>query len=117
MIRVRVSSALVLAVLAVLSALAVGDVRSVRSALAGGDAVYAASPARASWNAGTQLGGLAETVLGTGDDVQLRDALRRYVEAASLHLRLDNAVDVESARARAQDALERPSRDHDPRRA
>ena len=117
MIRVRVSSALVLAVLAVLSALAAGDVRSVHSALAGGDAVYAASPSRASWTAPAHVGGTAEALLGTHDEVRLREALQQYVDAASLHLRLDNAVDVESARARAQDALDRLSRDRDPRRA
>jgi hypothetical protein len=113
----RVSLALALAVLAVLAALAAGDVRSARSALAGGDALYAASASRASWTAGTHLGGLAEALLGTRDDVQLREALQQYVKAASLHLRLDNAVEVESTRARAQDALERLSRNHDPRRA
>jgi tetratricopeptide (TPR) repeat protein len=113
----RFTLALVLAALAALSALAGADVRSARSALAGGDAVYAASPSRASWTAPAHLGGMAEALLGTHDDVQLREALQQYVDAASLHLRLDNAVDVESARARAQDALERLSRDHDPRRA
>jgi hypothetical protein len=113
----RLTLALVLAVLAALSALAAGDVRSARSALAGGDAVYAASPSRASWAAPAHLGGVAEVLLGTHDEVRLREALQQYVDAASLHLRLDNAVDVESARARAQDALEGLSRDHDPRRA
>jgi len=50
------------------------------------------------------------------DDVEFRKALQLYVDAAKLHLRLDNAVDVESARASAQDALERASRVGDPRR-
>ena len=48
-------------------------------------------------------------------DVQLRQALQLYVNAAKLHLRLDNALDVESARAHAQDALENVSRASDPR--
>jgi hypothetical protein len=104
----RLTLALVLAVLAALTALAAADVRSARSALAGGDAVYAASASRASWTAPAHLRGFAEALLGTHNDVRLREAL---------HLRLDNAVDVESARARAQDALERLSRDHNPRRA
>jgi hypothetical protein len=93
----RFTLALVLAALAALSALAGADVRSARSALASGDAVYAASPSRASWTAPAHLGGMAEALLGTHDDVQLREALQQYVDAASLHLRLDNAVDVESA--------------------
>jgi hypothetical protein len=116
-IPLRLTLALVLAVLAALTALAAADVRSARSALAGGDAVYAASASRASWTAPAHLRGFAEALLGTHNDVRLREALQQYVDAASLHLRLDNAVDVESARARAQDALERLSRDHDPRRA
>ena len=117
MTPLRVSSALVLAVLAALVALAADDVRSTGSALAGGDALYAASPPRASWTAGTDIGGLAEALLGAHDDVQLREALQQYVGAARLRLRLDNAVDVESALAGAQDALEPLSRDHDPGRA
>lgn len=104
-----------LAALAVLVALASADVGSVRSALAGGDAVYAAAPAQASWTGGTSLGGLAQALLGTRDDVLLRQGLRQYVLAARLHLRLDNAVEVETARARAQDALELVSRDRDSR--
>jgi hypothetical protein len=36
------------------------------------------------------------------------------VNASKLHLRLDNATDVETARGRAQDVLERVARAHDP---
>ncbi len=99
-----------LAVLAVLAALAASDVRAWRSALGAGDAVYVASPSRAAWTPHARIGGLSETLLGARDDVQLRQALQLYVDAAKLHLRLDNAVGVESARARAQDALEQVSR-------
>lgn len=113
----RTALALALAALAVLAALAAADVRSARSALAGGDAVYAATPSRATWTADTHLGDLAEAMLGMRDDIQLRKALQQYVDASSLHLRLDNAVNVESARAGAQDALEQVSREGDPRRA
>jgi hypothetical protein len=116
MTPLRVALAAVLAVLAVLAALAAGDVRSWRSALAGGDAAYAATPARASWTAHTRLDGVAEGLLGVQDDIAFRKALQLYVNAAKLHLRLDNAVDVESARARAQDALEQIARGGDPRR-
>jgi len=116
MTALRVSIAAVLASLAVLAALAAGDVRTWRSALAGGDAVYVASPSRASWSPHVRLGGVSEALLGVRDDVRLRNALQLYVEASKLHLRLDNAVDVESARARAQDALEQVSHTNDPRR-
>jgi hypothetical protein len=112
----RVSLAAVFAVLAVLAALLAGDVRAWHSALAAGDAAYAATPSRASWTARPRLDGISEALLGVRDDVQLRNALQRYVDASKLHLRLDNALAVESARARAQDALEQVSRARDPRR-
>jgi hypothetical protein len=116
MTPVRVSLAGVFAVLAVLAAFLAGDVRAWHSALAAGDAVYVASPSRASWAAHARLGGISEALLGISDDVQLRNALQRYVDASKLHLRLDNALAVESARAGAQDVLEQVSHAHDPRR-
>jgi hypothetical protein len=112
----RLSLAVVLVVLAVVAALLAGDIRAWRSSLTAGDAAYAATPSRASWTADARLGGVAEALLGVRDDVQLRDALQRYIDASKLHLRLDNALSVESARARAQDALEQVSHANDPRR-
>jgi len=116
MTPVRVALAAMFVALAVLAALLAGDVRAWRSALAAGDAAYAATPSRASWNAHAQLGGLSEALLGIRDDVRLRNALQLYVGASKLHLRLDNALEVESARARAQDALDQVSRTHNPPR-
>jgi hypothetical protein len=116
MTRVRVWLAAVFVALAVLAVLLAGDVRAWRSSLAAGDAAYAATPSRASWAPEARLGGVSEALLGVRDDVQLRDALQQYVDASKLHLRLDNAVAVESARARAQDALEQVSHARDPRR-
>jgi hypothetical protein len=116
MTPVRVSLAVAFVALAVLVALLAGDVRAWRSSLAAGDAAYAATPSRASWTPDTRLGGVAEGLLDVRDDVQLRDALQRYIDASKLHLRLDNALSVESARARAQDALEQISHANDLRR-
>jgi hypothetical protein len=79
--------------------------------------VYAATPSRPSWVGGTVFGGAAGSLLATGDEVEFRRALQQYVNASKLHLRLDNAVDVESARGRAQDALARAARSRDPRPA
>ena len=110
MSTLRVAFAAALVALAVLSALAAADVRAWRSALASGDAVYVVSPARATWTPDARLGGVSEALLGVREDVRLRTALQAYVDAAKLHLRLDNAVDVESARGGAQDALEQVSR-------
>jgi hypothetical protein len=110
MTPLRVALVALFAAIALLLALTAGDVRGWHSALAGGDAVYAATPSRASWTPHVRLGGVAESLLGVRNDVQLRKALQLYVDAAKLHLRLDNALGVESARARAQDALEQVSR-------
>ena len=113
---IRVSLAAVFVVLAVLVALLAGDVRSWRSSIAAGDAAYAVTPSRASWTPDARLGSVSEGLLGVRDDVQLRDALQQYIDASKLHLRLDNALTVESARARAQDALEQVSHARDPHR-
>ena len=116
MIPVRVALVGVLVAFAVLAALLAGDVRAWHTAIADGDATYGASPSRASWTADAQLGGVSEALLGVRDDVQLRNALQLYVNASKLHLRLDNALGVESERARAQDAVEQASHASDPRR-
>ena len=77
------------------------------SALAGGDAVYVATPARATWTPHDPARRRGRAICSASATTsQLRQALQLYVDAAKLHLRLDNALDVESARAQAQDALE-----------
>ena len=106
-----------LVVAAVVVALLAADVRSWPSALASGDSVYAATPGRASWTPSTRLGGLAEQLLGTRDDVAQRRALQLYSVAGALPQRLDNALEVQTARAQAQDALATAARDPDPQRA
>lgn len=107
---IRIVLAALLAAGAVVAVLLANDVRTVDSALRDGDVVYAATPSRASWSVSTTIGGAAESLLGAGDDVAFRRALQQYVDASKLRLRLDNAVDVESARGRAQDSLERLAR-------
>jgi hypothetical protein len=116
MTSVRVSLAALFVALAVLAALLAGDVRAWRSSIAAGDAAYAVTPSRASWTADARLGSASETLLGIREDVQLRDALQQYIDASKLRLRLDNALTVESARARAQDALEQVSHARGPQR-
>ena len=114
---VRIVLAAVLAAAAVCAALLAGDVRATRDALRNGDVVYAATPSRASWTAETTFGGAAGSLLGDQDDIDFREALQHYVNASKLQLRLDNAVDVEGARGRAQDILEQAARTGDPQRA
>ncbi|HEY5057563.1 MAG TPA: hypothetical protein VII51_00985 [Gaiellaceae bacterium] len=106
-----------LVAVAVLVALLAADVRSWRDGLAGGDAVFAVAPARASWAPATKLGGVAEDLLGIRGDVTLRSALQLYVESTEQRQRLDNALDVQTSRARAQDALAGAALDADASRA
>lgn len=114
---IRVAVAGVLVAGAACAILLGRDVRATGAALRNGDVVYAATPSRASWNADTVFGGAAGSLLGTGDDVALRRALQQYVNASKLHLRLDNAADVEGARGRAQDVLASVARSADAHRA
>jgi hypothetical protein len=113
----RLISATLLVALAVLAILLAADVRSSRSALASGDALYAQSPNRASWRARTRLGKVAADLLGTRDDLATRRALQLYAIAAATHLRLDNATAVQTARAAAQDALTKMATSGDATRA
>jgi hypothetical protein len=114
---IRIALAALLAAAAVCAALLAGDVRATRDALRNGDIVYAATPSRASWTTDTTFGGAASSLLGNEDDIDFRRALQHYVDASKLQLRLDNAVDVEGVRARAQDILEQAARTDDPPRA
>jgi len=114
---VRIAVAAVLAAAAACAVLLANDVRSARDALRNGDVVYAATPSRATWSAETTFGGAAASLLGNTDDIEFREALQHYVNASKLRLRLDNAVDVEGARGRAQDVLEHAARTDDPKRA
>ena len=107
----RLMLAAALAVAAVFAGLLAADVYGWRTALTRGDVLYSATPSRATWDANARLGSVAESLLGVRDDVRFRQALQQYVNAAKLHRRLDNAVDVESARGGAQDALEPFGRD------
>ena len=113
----RLALAGLLVALAVLVALVAADVRSWPAALEGGDVVYVATPGRATWTPPTRIGGLAETLLGAHDEVALRHALQLYSVSSGLHQRLDNALDVQTARAQAQNALATAARDPDPQRA
>ena len=116
-VTARLVAAAALAALAVVAILLAADVRSWEAALSGGDVVYAEAPTRATWSPDTNLGGIAGRLLGTADDVAARRALRVYRNAAATHARLDNATAVQTARARAQDALLQAAAGGDPERA
>ena len=111
---IRLALAGLLVAAAVIVALLAADVRAWPAALNGGDAVYAATPGRATWTPSTRLGGLADGLLGVQDDVAGRRALQLYSLSIGLHQRLDNALDVQTARAQALNALASAARDPDP---
>ena len=112
-----VAVAAVLAGLAVLAALLAADVRSWPPALASGDSLFAASGSGATWKPPTRLGGLAQDLLAVEGDLQLRRALQLYRESGAVPQRLDNALEVQTARAAAQDALAAAARDSRPQDA
>ena len=91
----RLLAAAALIALAVLALLLAADVRSWRGR----------RPRTETPRPRTYLGGVAGSLLGTGDDVTFRRALQLYEVAAATHLRLDNATQVQTTRAAAQDAL------------
>lgn len=97
MTALRMVSAAALAGVAVLASLLAADVDAWPKALAHGHAPS------------TQLGGAAESVLGTGDDLSYLRALRLYRAAAALPIRLDNAIERQTRSAQAETALEGPA--------
>ena len=113
----KLLAAVALVVAAVLAALLAADVRSWPQAISSGDAVYAAAPANATWRPPTHVGNVSRSVLGVTPDVTYRRALRSFRLSAGRQLRIDNALDVSTARGQAQDALGRVARDPNAHRA
>jgi hypothetical protein len=113
----RLGSAIALAVVAALAALLAADVRSRRTAIVQGDAVYSVTPARASWSPPTRLGGLTEIMLGTGDEIAFRRALQLYRASTAVPQSLDTAVEVQTLRSEAEKALAGPAASSDAARA
>ena len=109
----RVTATAAFAVLAVLAALLAADVRAWPAAIERGDALYALDPASAQWSVQTRLGGLAGTVLGTGDDLAARRALRLFDQTIAVQQTLPYEEEVETARARAVNALAAPANSSD----
>jgi hypothetical protein len=101
----KIACAAVLAAVAVLAALLAGDVRSVPTAVTQGDATYGVTPHRATWTPSTRLGGTATSLLGVGDDLAFRRALRLYRIVQSTPNRLDTAVELQTLRSQAETAL------------
>ncbi len=114
----RVALVVLLVVLAALAALLAADVRAWPAALRSGDVRYAASPAAARWHASTVLpSGLAGRLLGAGDDVAARRAIRRFRLTYGVRGSLDAQLQTQGARAQAELALADLARSRDPLRA
>jgi hypothetical protein len=94
----RFLPAVVLVVLAVLVALLAADVRGWQRTFATAGSDPAVPPVRIPWN-------LAGRLLGVGDDVRARRAIRQFEQTVSASARLDNALGVTGARARAETEL------------
>ena len=106
--------AALLVVLAALAALLSADVRAWPDAFRSGDARYAASPAAARWHASAVLPGVADGLLGVGDDVAARRAIRLFRLTYRVHGTLDTQLGRQGARAQAELALADVARSRDP---
>lgn len=112
----RIALAALLVVLAVIAALLAADVRAWPAALRAGDTRYAASAATAHWHASTVLpSGVTRGLLGAGDDVSARRAIRLFRVAHAAHGSLDQELQTQGARAQAELALSDLVRSSDPR--
>jgi hypothetical protein len=92
--------------LAIVAALLAGDVRAWHRTLTTSSALVTVSPRTATWNPSTNVPfGAAEALLGVSDDVEVQRGVAKYLYAASIPIRLDNANFVAGVRTRAEDAL------------
>jgi hypothetical protein len=107
----RFLPAIVLVVLAVLVALLAADVRGWQRTFASDDVRTSSS-----WDASPRIPwDLAGRLLGVGDDLQARRAIRVFEQTVSTHARLDNALGVTAARASAETELAAVARGSGPR--
>jgi hypothetical protein len=113
----RFGAVAVLVVVAIVASLLAADVRAWPVSLERGDAAYAIAPRQARWSPATHLGDFAENLLGVSDDVAARVALRRYSQVAGLHQHLNDALEVQTEREAAINALAGPASAADPRLA
>jgi hypothetical protein len=111
----RLVPACLLLVLAFGTALLAGDVRSWQKALRRGDAMYAAAPERARWEAPARVPfGLAQSALGVSDDVAVREAFQEYRVAARANGHFEVTPAQAAALRHAQVALVPAARSSDP---
>lgn len=106
MSRTRLAAVVVLVVLAAIAAAAAHDTLSWHAALDRGDKRLRSSPGAARWQASTLLpGDPAKPLLGVGDDLALRRAVRAFLVADVLKRGFDNGVTQTRGRAGAEIVL------------
>jgi hypothetical protein len=109
----RFVPAVILLALAVAVALLAADVRSWQRTFATDDLRTSGT-----WNASPRIpGDLAGRLLGVGDDLRARRAIRLFTKTVSVPVRLDDTQAVTGARARAELALAAVARGQGPRAA
>jgi hypothetical protein len=102
----RVALAVVLLVLAVVAVLLAADLRSWRSTVARGDAVYAQQPSAANWHAPTVLpADPALDLLDLKSQLALRRAERRFVAVAAEGNGFDNGYSESAQRGALEQTL------------
>jgi len=108
------AAAVVLVVLAGVTALLASDVRTWDRTLRSDDALLAVSPRAATWQPSTQVPfSLAERVLGVSGDVAARRAIALFRESVSVKPLLENGLVTAAARSRTEDALAEVARSGD----
>lgn len=116
--RLRLASAVVLLALSAFAALLAADLRSWRSAVGRGDALFAQRPAAARWSTSTLLPfDPALHALALGDQLALRRAARRFVAVAAEGNGLDNGFSESAQRGALENALTSLARTPDRARA
>jgi hypothetical protein len=114
--RGRIAFAALLVVLAAFAALLAADVRAWPDALRAGDARYEVRPSSARWHASTALpSGVTGRLLGVGDDLAARRAIRLFRLTYGAHGSLDTQLETQGVRAQAELALSNLARSRDRR--
>ncbi len=103
---VRIVGAVVLLVLAVVAALLAADVRGWQRAIRTGDLRFSQNPGYAQWTASPTLpGDPARKLLGIGDQIVFRNAVRTFVTVAAAGQGFDNGYSESRERAAAEAVL------------
>jgi hypothetical protein len=103
---VRIAAAIVLLALALAAALLAADVRTWQSTIRTGDLRFSQNPGYAEWTASSILpGDPARKLLGIGNQITFRNAMRTFVTVAAAGEGFDNGYSESRERAAAEAVL------------